>query len=345
MLSSPHPKRPGLQRAQGLLLFAFMLASLTGCTAAFTASPRGVASLPPQVVDTPPQPLVPIPSPSSAETLFDAEGTGLRVPILLYHRISLPSSNYPRLFVPPAAFEAQMAAIAASNVATLTMEDLVTAVKTGKRFAGGALAVTFDDASEDQYTAAFPVLLRYGIRASLFVPTERIGRPGSLTWPQLQTMVASGLIAIEAHSITHRDLTVMDDARAMKEIAGSRAVLRARLGVPVSTFAYPYGRFSRRIESFVARAGYYCAVTTQWRWTHSPKDALTWGRMEVHAGFPGPYLADLARLSGTWIEAPAALQAPPVRRRPATPTPRASPTPAPKPTASPTPKPTATKTP
>jgi len=223
------------------------------------------------------------------------------VPILLYHEIGVPRGRFPRLFVDPKAFELQMAALAESRVTTLTMEDLVQAVRAGRSFPSGAIAVTFDDGTEDQYAIAYPILRRFGIKASLFVPTGRVGRPGHLTWAQLKQMSSSGLIAVEAHTITHRDLNTLDDATAYREIAGSRAAIMTKIGGRVSAFAYPFGHLSPRIERLVERAGFSCAVTTQWRWAHSAADEFEWGRLEIHSENRGINLADLARQSGGWV--------------------------------------------
>jgi peptidoglycan/xylan/chitin deacetylase (PgdA/CDA1 family) len=225
--------------------------------------------------------------------------TGPRIPILLYHRIAVVAGdNYPALTVDPYRFSDQMDAIAASGAVSLTMSQVVDAARNKTVFPRGVIAITFDDATEDQFLYVFPVLQRDHLHATFFVPTGRVGRPGYLTWAQIETMRASGLIEFGAHTINHRDLTKMARAQAWQEIAGSRAILEARLHTAVTSFAYPFGTFDREIEALVLLAGYSNAVTTAYQWTHPIASALLWGRIEVHETNVPKDLGTLARASG-----------------------------------------------
>ena len=69
-------------------------------------------------------------------------------------------------------------------------------------------------------------------------------------------------IEIGSHTCTHPKLTRLSDEEARTEVLGSRHELTKILGAAPSTFAYPYGAFSPRIESFVREAGYIAAVST-----------------------------------------------------------------------------------
>lgn len=223
----------------------------------------------------------------------------LRVPILLYHHVGPAGAAWRSLFVSLPQFARQMAAIAKSGATTLSMDELYDAVRHGTSFPNGAIAVTFDDATEDQYLFVYPILRQYRLHATYFVPAGFVGRPGYLTWAQLKEMVSSGLVDVEAHSITHRDLTTLGDQQARNEIAGSRAILRERLGVRARQFAYPFGKFNARVEAIVRAAGYESAVTTRYQWAHPIGSPLRWGRMEIHDSNAPANLASLALLSGT----------------------------------------------
>jgi peptidoglycan/xylan/chitin deacetylase (PgdA/CDA1 family) len=218
---------------------------------------------------------------------------------LLYHRISeAAGGKYPALVVDPFLFSDQMDAIAKSGAATLTVSQVVEAARTNSVFPQGAIAITFDDATEDQYLFAFPVLQRDHLRATFYVPTGRVGQPGYLTWAQIKQMRASGLVEIGAHTISHSDLTKMSRGQAWHEIAGSKVILEAELGAPVTSFAYPFGTYGRREEAMVSLAAYSSAVTTEYAWTHPIETVLTWGRIEVHETNSAVDLAGLARASG-----------------------------------------------
>jgi peptidoglycan/xylan/chitin deacetylase (PgdA/CDA1 family) len=222
----------------------------------------------------------------------------LRVPILLYHHVGPSGRRWRSLFVSLPQFARQMAAIAKSGAATLTMEELYDAVRSGRSFPHGAVALTFDDATEDQYVFAFPILRQYRLHATFFVPTGLVGRSGYVTWDQLREMSASGLVGVEAHSVSHRDLTALTPAEATSEITGSREALRERLGVRARQFAYPFGKFGPGVERILRAAGFESAVTTRYEWSHSIRSPLAWGRMEVHDTNAPENLAALASMSG-----------------------------------------------
>lgn len=129
------------------------------------------------------------------------------------------------------------------------------------------VCLTFDDGYFDFYDAVFPLLERHGLRALLAVPPaivpERASLPraarleaiadldgrrpdpeGLCTWGELEEMARSGRVAIAAHGNSHRrvDLPGVD---LEEEVATPGALLAARLGQPVETFVFPFGRFSR----------------------------------------------------------------------------------------------------
>ena len=94
--------------------------------------------------------------------------------ILAYHRIAdLHETSYlnPRLIsATPAVFESQMKYLARLyNV--VSMEDVINAVQMRVRLPKRAVLITFDDAYYDFGENAWPILKRYGLPATVFVPT------------------------------------------------------------------------------------------------------------------------------------------------------------------------------
>ena len=68
---------------------------------------------------------------------------------------------------------------------------------------------------------------------------------------------------IDAHTLTHPDLTTVDAARLRREVAGSRRWLRHAFGVPVDFFAYPVGPLQPDRRGGGPRRGLHGATTTQ----------------------------------------------------------------------------------
>jgi len=66
---------------------------------------------------------------------------------------------------------------------------------------------------------------------------------------------------LDAHTISHLDLTSMNRSRLRREIAGSRQILRDRFHQPVNFFCYPAGKYNGATIDAVRQAGYLGATT------------------------------------------------------------------------------------
>ena len=92
------------------------------------------------------------------------------VPILMYHYINDQEPLKSRLGVSPKAFERQMRFLKEHRYNVLPFEELVNIVRERKKFPPRTVAITFDDGYLDNFTAAYPILKRYGIPAPCLSP-------------------------------------------------------------------------------------------------------------------------------------------------------------------------------
>ncbi len=159
----------------------------------------------------------------------------------------------------------------------------------------GLAAVTFDDGMRNVLTTGMPILSELGIPATVYVPSGWLGAtspwisPGAdgeiLSEEELGQIVAAGW-EIGAHTVTHADLSVLDYDRCREEIESSRQALHEVTGVPVETFAYPFGRYGRAAIEAVRDSGLLAAVTTgSGSW-----DPLTLTRAMIGGADPFPVL-------------------------------------------------------
>ena len=210
----------------------------------------------------------------------------VRVPILMYHYIRVNPNPRDRLgadlSVSPQNFEQQMRWLAANGFHTITLDDLTSAILEGDPLPPRPVVLTFDDGYADLYTTAFPILKRYGFRATSFVITGKVGWPGYLTWPQMLEMQASGLVQFESHTVDHVDMSRVPPAQAQYELTASKTALEQHLNVPVRYFCYPFGRYNSQVEALLAQDGYVAATTTAYGTVHGPDDLLTLSRVRVH---------------------------------------------------------------
>ena len=151
------------------------------------------------------------------------------------------------------------------------------------------IAITFDDGYRSHAWAA-AILRDFGFTATFFVvPRFLDGRHtappywenwGHLTWEDISVLGEQGF-EIGAHSTTHADLTTCSGARLDDEVSGARALLERRLGRPIRSFSYPFGRHDRRVRQAVERAGYALACTSRYGLNRTPGPSYQVPRTEV----------------------------------------------------------------
>lgn len=85
-----------------------------------------------------------------------------------------------------------------------------------------------------------------------------------LSWPEIEALQKTGLVAFGAHTHTHEILSRCPLSQQRHEIETSAEILRQRLG-SVETFAYPNGQpgdFTESTKQIVQSSGLRCALTT-----------------------------------------------------------------------------------
>jgi peptidoglycan/xylan/chitin deacetylase (PgdA/CDA1 family) len=141
----------------------------------------------------------------------------------------------------------------------------------GRRY----VAVTFDDAFESLVDNALPELERRAIPCTLFVVVDTLGKAAGwedigeethghekIMTPEQLLRLASRLVAIGSHTLTHPLLTSVDDLAAEKELLESREKLERLTGKQIRLFSFPYGACSDRLIELCRKAGYERVFTT-----------------------------------------------------------------------------------
>ena len=184
------------------------------------------------------------------------------VPVLTYHQVRdwRPSDSPAarRLITPPAVFATQMAALAKAGYVTVSGTRLVDHLLTGAPLPPKAVVVTFDDASQGQYTNALPVLRRHRFVATFFVMTVVLDKPRWLSRAQVRRLDRLGM-TIAVHSWDHQPVpTYRGDDWRVQLVTPARE-LGGLVGHRVRLFAYPYGRWVRAAFPKLQQAGYVAA--------------------------------------------------------------------------------------
>jgi peptidoglycan/xylan/chitin deacetylase (PgdA/CDA1 family) len=106
------------------------------------------------------------------------------------------------------------------------------------------------------------VLSRYGLRGTFYVPTGRLGSDPFFTAADLRALSAAGF-EIGAHTVSHPILTELGLEKLEREVGECKTALQQMVGIDVTMFCYPKGRYNSEVVSALRGAGYWGARGTQ----------------------------------------------------------------------------------
>jgi len=185
-----------------------------------------------------------------------------RVPVLMYHAIDRapPGTPLPELWVSREEFSAQVDALAAKGYHGVSLQQVWNAWHNGGLLPTRPIVLSFDDGYESHVTNALPILRAKRWPGVLNLEVATLHE--ELRPRDVRTLHDAGW-EVDAHTMTHPDLTTVGEHELSYEVAESRRWIRRKFRVPVSFFCYPAGRHDARVVAAVRRAGYLGATTTE----------------------------------------------------------------------------------
>jgi peptidoglycan/xylan/chitin deacetylase (PgdA/CDA1 family) len=197
--------------------------------------------------------------------------TGRSTAVLAYHGIAdIPASVDPhRLMTSPKVIHAQVDALGAAGIEFVTVSEL------GRRTEGatpprGLVALTFDDAHRNLLEPLLGLAER-GVPTTVYAVVNWIDRRHPrfmdrngeiLSRAQLVELADHG-VEIGCHTMTHPDLSELPFSRCLAELRDGREALEDIVGRPVTTAAYPYGRFSEDSVRAARESGFQLALAME----------------------------------------------------------------------------------
>jgi peptidoglycan/xylan/chitin deacetylase (PgdA/CDA1 family) len=220
-----------------------------------------------------------------------------RIQILMYHQVGdFPAMDTHRAtYCDHRRFSTQMRYLKLAGYTVLSMTEVLQCIKGEKPIPPRAIAITFDDAYENFYEYALPILQSHGFPATVYAISGMLGQSASwlstdghatpplMTGARLRELRASR-IEIGSHSVSHIRLAGQPTDIVREEVTRSKLDLENVLGASVDHFCYPYGSHDIHTVEAVAAAGYLTATTCE-RATATPEDdpltlprkAVAWG--------------------------------------------------------------------
>lgn len=215
------------------------------------------------------------------------------VPVLMYHHIDEEGND--DVNISSVLFEAQMAALAEEGYTAVFPDDLAAYVYEGKALPDKPVVITFDDGYLSNYEYAWPILEKYGMKATIFVIGSTIGNTEHykdtdypitphFSYEQGAEMVASGVISIQSHTYDMHQWAPYEDSDQPREnilaLEGEseedyrsllsadcqkiRQVIQEGMGeASVHVMAYPSGQFDTLSQVTLLENGFDITFTTQ----------------------------------------------------------------------------------
>lgn len=203
------------------------------------------------------------------------------VPILNYHKVDILNHA---LSVSPREFEEQMEYLYQNGYHTITPDQLMAYLKSGKPLPDKPILITFDDGYLDNYTNAYPILKKYGFTGTIFIVTNFISKDERfMTWDQIKEMQQNGMI-FGSHTANHKSLTSLTKEQVLDELSQSRDEITRQLGKAPKYFAYPTGTYNGEIEDMVRKTGYKAAFTIEYGQVGADSDIFLLQRIPIFKG-------------------------------------------------------------
>ena len=217
----------------------------------------------------------------------------MKIPVLAYHKIDLPTPDVKirGAFTAPQKFERQISYLKRKGFEFYTASEIIRFYLERDEFPPKAIAVTFDDGWKDNYTNAFPILKKYGAKATIFLVPAFIGKRTDavtadgegprehLSENDILEMSRSG-IDFASHSFSHKLFDRTPDEEIEFEVTESKKFIENLTQKECSTFAYPAGFFTAFAKKAIKNAGYDAAFSTVYG-SDDNSDVYALNRVEI----------------------------------------------------------------
>ncbi len=226
--------------------------------------------------------LMGLPSTKGEPSEREANSSGTRIPILLYHRFG--PSAVDSMTVTTTVFESQLKYLIENGYTVIPLRQLID-YRLSKRqtFPSHSLVITTDDGHESVYTDMFPLLRKYRIPMTLFLYPSAISNASyAMTWAQLREVKSSGLVDFQSHTFWHPNFK-KDRVRLKPveyenfvdmQLKKSKEKLEKELDAKVDMLAWPFGIYDDELVHKAAQAGYVATFTMERHHTNTSDNGM-----------------------------------------------------------------------
>ncbi len=172
-----------------------------------------------------------------------------RLPVLMYHNVSEQNNESNGLTISVKKLEEQFEYLSKKGYTSFHLSDL----ENKKTIPKKSIVITFDDVTENQYLLAIPLLQKYQLKATFFIPFFYIGKTdlwnnGQEKIMSLQQIQNTDLNTIEFgfHSYKHLDYNFLSDDEIKIDFDDCKKIIQNHNLKVHPSVAYPYGSYPRK---------------------------------------------------------------------------------------------------
>lgn len=174
------------------------------------------------------------------------------LPILMYHGVTKNATDSKGLTISTENLETQFRYLKDNGYVSLHFSELQ-ALRTDENYPKKTVMITFDDVYVNQFELAYPLLQKYGLKASFFIPFQYVGgvdewntgKEKIMSVAQLKSM-DEATIELGLHSFAHKKYSELSPEEIDEDFEKCKNfIISNRLNVS-NVLAYPYGKYPRK---------------------------------------------------------------------------------------------------
>ena len=158
------------------------------------------------------------------------------------------------------------------------------------------ITITFDDAYTSIQSKVLPIIKKYNIPITVFIPINCVGGYNTwdtsigkeqlkiLDWSEIKILSNEPLLTFGSHGLSHISLGNVSRTILEDEIIKSKIILENEINTSVNYFSYPYGQlkdFSKNTLTLLKDCGYKAGFTTNWSRRNSKRNVYYLNRIEI----------------------------------------------------------------
>jgi len=176
-----------------------------------------------------------------------------KLPILMYHNVVEDEAKSLNLSISISKLESQFKFLKDSNYTVFHFNDLENLKELPKK----SIIITFDDVTECQLKYALPLLKKYQLKASFFIPFSFVGnfdywiegKEKIMSAAQLREL-DSNLIELGYHSFEHKRYSSLSKKELEADFEKSNNFIEENQLNIKPVVAYPFGNYSKKNTDF-----------------------------------------------------------------------------------------------